>query len=183
MASVTSVTGKHIILQTGEALETQTFGEKLARLLSPGHAGTGTAGPDMAANDGNDGYCLALAGDLGSGKTTFTQGLARGLGVRAAVTSPTFTLINQYRTADGRLLQHVDCYRLSNAPLEMWDVGLGDLFAGGDIVVIEWADRISGLLPDDYLEITFRYLDDSRRELQLSAHGARYERLLQDLLD
>jgi tRNA threonylcarbamoyladenosine biosynthesis protein TsaE len=173
MASITSVTGKQIILQTGEALETQTLGEKLAQLLAPG----------MAADGSHDGYCLALTGDLGSGKTTFTQGLARGLGVRAAVTSPTFTLINQYRAADGRLLQHVDCYRLSNAPLEMWDVGLADLFAGGDIVVIEWADRIPGLLPDEYLDIAFRYLDEDRRELQLSAHGARYERVLQDLLD
>ena len=176
---MTSVRGRPIILQTGDALETQMFGEKLARLLTPGVAG---AGPAANSGDGG-GYCLALAGDLGSGKTTFTQGLARGLGVRAPVTSPTFTLINQYRTADGRLLQHVDCYRLSNAPLEMWDVGLADLFVGDDIVVIEWADRIPSLLPDEYLEIVFRYLDDNRRELQLSAHGARHERLLQGLLD
>jgi tRNA threonylcarbamoyladenosine biosynthesis protein TsaE len=173
MANMTSVTGKQIILQTGDALETQAFGEKLSRLLGFG----------KAADSGDDGYCVALSGDLGSGKTTFTQGLARGLGVGTAVTSPTFTLINQYRTADGRFLQHVDCYRLSNAPLEMWDVGLADLFVDSDIVVIEWADRIPSLLPDEYLGIAFRYLDDNRRELQLSAHGARYERLLQDLLD
>jgi len=166
------VTGKQIVLQTGQALETQMLGERLAGQLIYD-----------AAGDGEGGYCLALAGDLGSGKTTFTQGLARGLGVQAAVTSPTFTLINQYRTADGRLLQHVDCYRLSNAPREMWDVGLADLFVGSDIVVIEWADRIPGLLPDEYLDIAFRYLDDDRRELRLSAHGTRYEQLLQHLPD
>lgn len=171
MVNTIHVTGKQIILQTGRATETQMLGEKLAGQLTY----------DTTGND--DGYCLALAGDLGSGKTTFTQGLARGLGVQAPVTSPTFTLINQYRTADGRLLQHVDCYRLSNAPLEMWDVGLADLLVGSDIVVIEWADRIPGLLPDEYVDIAFRYLDDDRRELQLSAHGARYERLLQHLLD
>ncbi len=171
---MTGSAGTQIILQTGDALETQALGERLAGLC---------ARPGAPTADGDDGYCLALEGDLGSGKTTFTQGLARGLGVRAAVTSPTFTLINQYKTADGRLLQHVDCYRLRDAPLEMWDVGLADLFVDDDIVAIEWADRISGLLPDEYLEIGFRYLDDERRELQLRAHGTRYERLLRGLLD
>ena len=107
------------------------------------------------------------AGDLGAGKTTFTQGLARGLGIRAAVTSPTFVLINRYVGADGRVLQHADCYRLADAPAEMWDIGLADLFAGDDVVVIEWADRIPGLLPDEYLEITFAYLDEDRRRLCL----------------
>jgi tRNA threonylcarbamoyladenosine biosynthesis protein TsaE len=151
-------------VQTGSVAETQALAEKLSRLLDAGDT-------------------LALAGDLGSGKTTFTQGLARGLGVSTAVTSPTFTLINQYRLPDGRLLQHVDCYRLANAPLEMWDVGLSDLLAGDDIVVIEWADRIPGLLPDDYLEISFQYLDDQRRQLHFVAHGARYASLLRTLLD
>ncbi len=142
-------------LETGSAAETQTWGRRLAALLRPGDV-------------------LALAGDLGAGKTAFTQGLARGLGITEPVTSPTFTLINQYRTAEGIRLQHVDSYRLANAPLEMWDVGLADLFAGDDIVVIEWADRIPGLLPEERLEIVFSYLGEGWRRLCFKAHGARY---------
>jgi tRNA threonylcarbamoyladenosine biosynthesis protein TsaE len=151
-----------LVYETNSAAATQALGERLAPLLEVGDV-------------------CALIGDLGAGKTAFTQGLARGLGVRQAVTSPTFTLINQYRARDGRLLQHVDCYRLSNASAEMWDVGLLDLLAGDDIVMIEWADRIPDLLPDDYLEITFTYLDEDRRRLCFRPHGARYVALLNRL--
>ena len=108
---------------------------------------------------------LALSGELGAGKTAFTQGVARGLGIRSAVTSPTFTLINRYTSPDGRVLQHVDCYRLGNASLEMWDAGLTDLFTGDDMVVIEWADRIPELLPDDHLAVDFTYIDEVRRRI------------------
>lgn len=150
------------IWETRSAQETQTLAARLAR--------------DLAAGD-----VIALAGDLGAGKTTFTQGLALGLGVTAPVTSPTFVLINRYRTADGPILQHADCYRLQNALLEMWDAGLGDLFAGDDIVVIEWADRIPGLLPADHLEIQFEYLDEEKRRLTFTAHGPRWIAILTSL--
>ena len=124
------------------------------------------------------GAVLALAGDLGTGKTVFTQGLARGLGISGLVTSPTFTLINEYRMPNGRLLQHVDCYRLENAPLEMWDVGLADLFETDDIVVIEWADRIPGLLPAEHLEFAFTYLGENERRICVRGYGAVYASLL-----
>jgi tRNA threonylcarbamoyladenosine biosynthesis protein TsaE len=143
-----------LVVETTGAAETGSLGQRLAQLL-------------------RGGAVIALSGELGSGKTTFTQGLARGLGIRAAVTSPTFVLVNRYPAPDGRALQHADCYRLANAPLEMWDIGLTDLYEGDDIVVIEWADRIPGLLPDEYLEITFMYLDEDRRRLHFVAHGAR----------
>ena len=146
-------------VETTGVEETRALGARL---------GTGLAGGDV----------LALAGDLGAGKTAFTQGIAAGLGIRAAVTSPTFVLINRYVAPDGRVLQHADCYRLADAPAEMWDIGLTDLFAGDDIVVIEWADRISGLLPDEYLEITFAYLDENRRQLRFQGHGRRYVELV-----
>jgi tRNA threonylcarbamoyladenosine biosynthesis protein TsaE len=148
-----------LILETSSAAETGRLGQRLAQPLRGGDV-------------------IALSGELGSGKTTFTQGLARGLGVRAAVTSPTFVLINRYPAPDGRVLQHADCYRLANAPLEMWDIGLTDLYEGDDIVVIEWADRIPGLLPDEYLEIAFAYLDENRRRLLFVAHGERPAELL-----
>lgn len=127
------------------------------------------------------GDVIALAGDLGAGKTTFVQGLAQGLGISAPVTSPTFVLINRYRAADGRTLHHADCYRLQDAPAEMWDAGLGDLFAGDEIVVIEWADRIPGLLPAERLDILFDDLDEDRRRLTLVAHGPRWAAILMSL--
>jgi tRNA threonylcarbamoyladenosine biosynthesis protein TsaE len=143
-----------LVLETASADETGKLGQRLAQPLRGGDV-------------------IALSGDLGSGKTTFTQGMARGLGIRAAVTSPTFVLVNRYQAPDGRVLQHADCYRLANASLEMWDIGLTDLYEGDDIVVIEWADRIPGLLPDDYLAIAFTYLDERRRQLRFMAHGER----------
>ena len=150
---------RELVVETASAAETGRLGQSLAQPLRGGDV-------------------IALSGELGSGKTTFTQGLARGLGIRAAVTSPTFILVNRYPAPDGRVLQHADCYRLANAPLEMWDLGLTDLYEGDDIVVIEWADRIPGLLPDDHLEIAFAYLDENRRRLHFVAHGNRPAGLL-----
>jgi len=149
---------------THSAAATQALAARLGRALAATH-------PDAGA-------VLALSGDLGAGKTTFVQGLACGLGITAAITSPTFILVNRYRLPDGRRLHHADCYRLKDAPLEMWDIGLDDLLAGEDIVVIEWADRIPGLLPDDHLEIAFTYVDDTQRSLTLTPHGAAWGELL-----
>lgn len=147
------------VVETTSAAETQALGVKLAERLAGGEI-------------------MALSGDLGAGKTTFVQGLARGLGITAAVTSPSFVLINRYRTADGRVLQHADCYRLQHATLEMWDAGLAELLEGDDTVVIEWADRLPDLLPAEHLDIHFEYLDENRRRLTFSAHGRRYVELL-----
>ena len=116
------------------------------------------------------GLIVALTGDLGSGKTCLVQGLAKGLGVsdEYPVTSPTYTLINEY---PGRLkLYHVDLYRLEN-PVDCDDIGLYDILDSGDVVAIEWADRMQ---PDDlveYLSIAFDILDDSLRKLTLTASG------------
>ena len=153
-----------LVIKTISGAETQRLGARIGALL---------AGDAV----------ITLTGDLGAGKTTFAQGLGAGLGVRGAITSPTFVLINRYRCADGRQLQHADCYRLANAPLEMWDAGLTDLFMSEDVVVVEWADRIPGLLPADYLDIAFEHGDGDDRRLVLTAHGARYARLLRQLRD
>jgi tRNA threonylcarbamoyladenosine biosynthesis protein TsaE len=159
--SRTMETGE-LVVKTESVAETQSLGVHLASWLCSGDV-------------------LALVGDLGAGKTAFTQGLARGLGIATPVTSPTFTLINEYRTAAGIKLQHVDCYRADDAPLEMWDAGLADLLAGEDIVVIEWADRILGLLPAEYIAITFDYMDEDRRRLRFMAHGERWVNTLRHL--
>lgn len=151
-----------LAVETENVGQTRALGQRLGAELRPGDV-------------------LALVGDLGTGKTAFVQGLAAGLGIQATITSPTFVLISRYEAPDGRILQHADCYRLSNAPAEMWDIGLTDLFGGDDIVVIEWADRISALLPDERLDITFTYVDENRRRLCFAAHGQRYAALLQRL--
>lgn len=153
----------HLLLETRRAEATRSVGALLGRRLSNGDV-------------------VALAGDLGAGKTVFTQGLAAGMGITAAVTSPTFVLVNRYRAPDGRVLQHADCYRLADATAEMWDIGLGDLIADDDILVIEWADRIPALLPETFLEVQFEYVADDRRRLCFIAHGARYVDLLRELV-
>lgn len=117
---------------------------------------------------------IALYGDLGAGKTFFTQALARALGVTEPVTSPTFTLINEYELPDGGVLFHVDVYRLHDAEAEAIALGLEELFDHG-IVVIEWADRIVDLLPEARIDIHFEYVDEGQRRITLIDHRPQAE--------
>jgi tRNA threonylcarbamoyladenosine biosynthesis protein TsaE len=115
------------------------------------------------------GDLLLLVGDLGAGKTTFTQGFAAGLGVTERVTSPTFTLANVYR---GRLtLNHLDVYRIDELD-EVVDLSLPELLDGDDVTLIEWGDTIRAVLPPDYLEVRLTLGDgDDDRTLGLRAVG------------
>jgi len=122
---------------------TQALAERLAALLRPGST-------------------LALHGDLGSGKTCFVTGIARALGISDAITSPTFTMINEYQ---GRFpLCHMDLYRIRE-PDELFSLGLDDYLDGNSIVVVEWAERAGALLPEDTIHIHFEVLEspDTRR--------------------
>lgn len=97
------------------------------------------------------GSIIAYLGDLGAGKTAFTRGLARGLGCTGRVTSPTFTIVNEY---EGPLsLFHFDMYRLSDAD-ELFDIGWDDYLNRGGICAVEWSERISGELPSDIITVT-----------------------------
>ncbi len=110
------------------------------------------------------GDIVALIGELGSGKTSLTQGIARGLDVaeNVPVVSPTFTLVNEY---PGRLpLVHLDVYRLSG-PADLEDMGYEEYFYGGGAVVIEWAEKILDLLPETAIIIRMAYIDENIREL------------------
>jgi tRNA threonylcarbamoyladenosine biosynthesis protein TsaE len=110
------------------------------------------------------GDIVALIGELGSGKTCLTQGMAKGLGVaeNVPVVSPTFTLVNEY---PGRVpLVHLDVYRLSG-PRDLEDMGYEEYFYGGGVVVIEWAEKIRRILPERTLVIRMAYLDENTREL------------------
>ena len=141
-------------LQTTE--ETQRFAERLATFLQAGDF-------------------LALEGDLGAGKTTFTQGLAKGLGVKGVVNSPTFTIIKEY---SGRLpLYHMDVYRVAE---DADSLGLDDYFFGEGVCVVEWASLITDYLPDDRVTITLSITKDNTREICLEPLGARYTALCEE---
>jgi tRNA threonylcarbamoyladenosine biosynthesis protein TsaE len=118
------------------------------------------------------GDVVVLAGDLGAGKTAFVQGFGRGLGVNDPITSPTFTLANQY---EGRLLvHHIDVYRLDHLN-EVLDIGLSELLDDEAVVLVEWGDVILPTIPNDYLEVrlTFGEGDDDRL-LSFSTVGSRW---------
>jgi tRNA threonylcarbamoyladenosine biosynthesis protein TsaE len=132
------------------------------------------------------GVVLLLYGNLGSGKTAFVKALAAGIGVEATITSPTFTLIDEYDC--GRLsLYHMDLYRLSSQ--EVKDLHLEEYWRGIDfplgVVAIEWAERLE-ILPDTYLKLSFSRLADSdRREIQITGKGDQFNKIIsnQSLLE
>ncbi len=118
---------------------------------------------------------IALTGEMGAGKTQFVHGLARGLQVpEGSVASPSFVLIREYR---GRLaIHHSDLFRLEGLP-ETVNVGLEEFYDDGGVTVIEWANKIPGILPEQFLEIRFEVIDPETRKLLLVPHGKRYEDL------
>lgn len=121
---------------------------------------------------------LLLSGPLGAGKTTLTQGIAMGLGIKSGVMSPTFVLM---REIQGRLkLYHIDLYRLENIP-EITDMGLDDYFYGGGVTIVEWADRAADLLPPEHLRIEIEYTGDKSRRFRFYACGERYRLLLREI--
>ena len=110
---------------------------------------------------------VALCGDLGAGKTVVAQAIAAALGVTGVVTSPTFTLINEYDLPDGGILFHVDCYRLHEPEAEAIALGLEELFDQG-IVLIEWADRIAPLLPDERIDVELEDTGPGHRRIVMT---------------
>jgi tRNA threonylcarbamoyladenosine biosynthesis protein TsaE len=118
------------------------------------------------------GDLLVLAGDLGAGKTAFTQGFGAALGIDERITSPTFTLVSRY---EGRLvLNHLDVYRLEQIE-EVQQLGLGELLDDGGVTVIEWGDAILPALPSSYLEVRFTYGEgDDDRRIEFRPTGRRW---------
>jgi len=149
---------KELVKTTHSAEETKQLGEQLAE----------HAKPDMV---------FLMSGDLGAGKTTMTQGIARGLGIKRTVTSPTFTIQKLYR--EGRLtLNHIDAYRLEGISQ---DLGFDEYMNDGGLTVIEWAKFAADLIPEEYLDIRIHLLDEDSREIAMEAHGTQYEALLEEL--
>ncbi|MFD1171234.1 tRNA (adenosine(37)-N6)-threonylcarbamoyltransferase complex ATPase subunit type 1 TsaE [Oceanobacillus picturae] len=138
-------------------VETKQVAAQLAVLLKPGDV-------------------VTLEGELGAGKTTFTKGLANGLGVKRHVSSPTFTIIKEYQ---GELpLYHMDVYRLENSEE---DIGFDEYFNGDGICVVEWAQFINEFLPEERLEIEIQYAGEESRTIQFKAYGTHFEGILREL--
>jgi len=161
---------------TNAPVPTSSFSTTIVTLDAPSVEATQTTAARLAfflrAGD-----VLALCGDLGAGKTTFVQGLARALGVTSPVTSPTFTLLQEHH--DGRLpLFHWDVYRLSG-PDDLAGVGFDDYVRSGGVTVVEWADRVLGALPPERLDISLADAgggdgDDEGRRITLVGRGPRW---------
>lgn len=145
-------------IETYSERETVFLAEKVAKLVEPDDV-------------------IALEGDLGAGKTTFTKGFARGLGVKRTVNSPTFTIIKEYA---GRLpFYHMDAYRLEDSDE---DIGFTDYFNGDGVTVVEWAQFIEEFLPEDRLTITITYVSDHIRLLSFAPCGDHFRQLVADVL-
>jgi len=148
--SASMVTKEHTIM-THSVDETRILGQKIGTLI-------------------NQPLVIALIGDLGSGKTAFVQGLAKGLQVPDGyyITSPTFTLVNEY---PGRCpLVHVDLYRLERIN-DLEDIGLDEMLHGQAVIAIEWADKLLDGLPADRLTVTMEIVEDNSRTLSLDGTG------------
>lgn len=133
------------------------FGESLAKLLFPG-------------------TIITLEGELGAGKTTFTKGIGKGLGVQRIINSPTFTIVKVYQ---GNLpLYHFDAYRLEGQDEEL---GFEEMFEGDGVCVIEWPRYIEDILPKERLAITITKNNDETRTFAFLAVGKKYEDILKEL--
>ena len=149
---------KELNLKTSSKEETQRLGETIGTLVKP----------DMV---------FLMKGDLGAGKTTFTQGVAKGLGIKRTVTSPTFTIQKLYR--DGRLtLNHIDAYRLEGISQ---DLGFEEYMMDGGLTVIEWSEFAPDLIPNEYMSITITLDEDFSRNFKFEAVGQEYETLLEEI--
>ena len=133
---------------TNSPEETEALGSRLGLRLKPGAV-------------------VAFTGDLGAGKTAFTRGLARGLGIGQQVTSPTFTIVNEYE--GGRLpLFHFDMYRLGSSE-ELFDIGWEDYLARGGVCAVEWSENVADALEDGAIQVDIRRGDgDTQRRISIS---------------
>ncbi len=145
--------------KTNNATETEELGRKLGEALKGGEV-------------------IAMTGDLGAGKTTMTKALAKGLGIDDHVTSPTFTILNEY---EGRLkLFHFDVYRIDDIE-EMYDLGFEEYIYGDGVSIIEWSNLIKEILPDDTINIEILATDDEKRNIKISGRGKKFDNLSKEL--
>lgn len=146
---------------SSSAAQTERLGLRLGELLRPGDV-------------------VCLSGELGAGKTMLARGIGRGWGTAVRVTSPSYVIVNEYpRLRDGRMLYHVDCYRLESAG-DVMTAGLEDIFDSGQAIIVEWPERIDSLLPEDRLTVNLLFDTATRRRMRFHASGDRSTELLED---
>jgi len=139
--------------------ETKKIGKDISKLVKPG---------DL----------IAFYGELGAGKTCFIQGVSEGLEVKDYVTSPSFTIINEYQ---GKIfVYHFDLFRLNDIE-EILELGYEEYFYGNGLTVIEWANKIEKLLPKDHLKIDIKFKDCYKRRISFVPQGDRFNKLLEEL--
>lgn len=144
-------------IETKTEQETIKLGKRLSLLLKPGNV-------------------ITLEGDLGAGKTTFTKGIAEGLGITDVISSPTFTIIKEYK---GELaLYHMDAYRLEYSEE---DLGFDEYFDGEGVSVVEWATFIEDFLPEERLDVKIKYKDEETRVIQFAPHGTYFKWVIMEL--
>lgn len=135
-----------ISINTDSPEETVSAGEKIGKLLRGGDI-------------------IAYKGGLGAGKTTFTRGLAVGMGLPDEVHSPTFALVNEYRGV-GKVMYHFDMYRIMNSEA-LETTGFYDYMSEDSVIVCEWSENIAGCLPENAITITIEYIDENKRKITL----------------
>jgi tRNA threonylcarbamoyladenosine biosynthesis protein TsaE len=152
---------RHLKLQTHSDKETIRLGQKIGALLSPGDV-------------------VALIGPLGSGKTWLTKGIALGLGVDPAmvITSPSFSLVNEYKAAYA--LYHMDLYRLERIS-DILATGLEEYLFNDGVAVVEWADRLPEILPEWSITMNFEILDDRTRDITIKGEHKRAAEVIKQL--
>ena len=129
------------------------------------------------------GDLICLSGQLGAGKTVLSRGIGAGWGAVPPLSSPTYNLVHEHQRANSDVrLQHIDLYRISGAD-DAATIGLDDILASVDIVLIEWPERVDDYLPREQLRIDIELVDDQERDLLISSYGQRHLSLLDDLRD
>ncbi|MEK7441825.1 MAG: tRNA (adenosine(37)-N6)-threonylcarbamoyltransferase complex ATPase subunit type 1 TsaE [Chloroflexota bacterium] len=129
-----------------------------------------------------EGDLICLCGELGAGKTTLASGIGNGWGAREIVNSPTFVLVNEYSDSRGCRLYHIDAYRLRDAA-DSQSIALDDLLNDPHgAVMIEWAERVKDVLPQECLWVELTTIDDQSRRIKIEARGERYRQLLESIV-
>lgn len=116
-----------------------------------------------------DNPIVCLSGEMGAGKTTFTKVLCGQLGVQDAMSSPTFSIVNEYRDEEDYPIYHFDFYRVEKLE-EALDIGVEEYFYSGDLCIIEWPDMIKPLIPEKHLEISIKLVGDNSREITIRSN-------------
>ena len=151
----------NIQLESTSAKKTIDIGKSLGKHLLPGSI-------------------ICLTGELGAGKTWFIKGLAEGLGIKSKeIHSPTFIIIREHK---GRIpLYHIDLYRIGFID-DIRDIGMEEIMYGNGVTAIEWAERISDVLPDERIDISLRWIDEKSRQIDITAFGVKHSKMLKEAL-